>query len=200
MQSDQSNELVALRGRVVSIGTERMPIVSGGGTTISGWGRTRIRTDIVERNEFWLRTPDGRDYHFVLGNSLVPDMLLEHPVTVILYRETICAVVNHATQRQVTYHPLRPSGPYRSLGEASLIGCLALLAFGLYLLLFGLAARNGWAILCAVTLLVLTILNVLQQRTLGLKASAYNAAIDRQIAELIALPFQGQVQEGSGNW
>src|SRR5690348_14277935 len=100
-----------IRGRVVSTSGQSVPVVSGGGLTLGGVGKVRVRTDLHESHEFWLRDRDGHDHRFPMGAAPFPAMLLDHAVTVVVSGGSLCAVANHSTGEQTWYRPVPPYRP-----------------------------------------------------------------------------------------
>jgi uncharacterized membrane protein (DUF485 family) len=104
-----------LHGRVIQTMEGKIPIVSGNGYTVEGWGRTNIRTDVVREGEVWLKDHQtGRDHHFTLGSEY-PPMLVGHDVSMLWVNEQRYAIANHNTEKLVSYPLARAVAPYRSL-------------------------------------------------------------------------------------
>lgn len=100
-----------------------MPVVRGGGYTVEGWGRTRIRTDLVRDGEVWLRDHQtGRDHHIALGSEY-PPMRVGHGVSMLWVNGEHYATANHHTGVMETYFLSDAAGPYRRATH----GCLALI-------------------------------------------------------------------------
>ena len=138
-----------LHGRVLQVIEDKLPVVHGNGCTLDGWGRTRIRTDVVRAGEVWLRDHQtGRDHHFNLGSEY-PPMLVGHDVSMLWVNGEHYATANHHTRAIETYFLSDAVGPYKAETNGWMAAVLALLigpaVFFLALFALNAALPNAWS-------------------------------------------------------
>jgi hypothetical protein len=183
------------RGRVVSIGGQAVPVVSGGGVILGGTGRVRIRTDVHESHEFWIRDREGFDHRFsMVGSTAFPPLLLNHAVTVVTAGGCICSVTNHNTGERAFYRPVPPyrAGAYdpaqNDHGLAYTV--LAIISGGALLVGFAGGVTLLLSALAAVALVWLVASRALRgQDRVNEEINRHNLALDRELERLTALPL-----------
>ena len=189
-----------LRGRCVQVEKESLPNVSGGGFTAAGWGYSRIETTAVRNQAFWLRTPEGLDHYIAVGSQPLPPMLPDHPISVVLYGQTICAVCNHGTNQKELYRPTQPHGPYQPAANGCMMQIVGVL-FGWTTFVFSVysaLALHGGLLSLVVSLGAGLTVFILCLRLPAPSPFRHNQALDQQVSNLLQMPLPGKTQPPPG--